>query len=341
MSPARKGAGGAGQESATARLSRLLTMVPWLLRRQGADLEEAAEQFGLSTEQLESDLSLLFVCGLPGGMPDDLIEAGWETGRVYLGNADMIARPLRLSADEALTLLVGLRSLAGLPGLADPELIDETIAVLEGAVDASSAALARVASRRIHVDAGSQDEVRHVPALRDALHRHRRVHLRYVVATRDEATERDVDPMRLKRAEGHWYLEGWCHLSKDTRLFRLDRIEALTVLDVDGTPPADAPRRDLAHGVFRPEDAGLVAEVVLDESARWVLDYYPHEVLSPGENGEVTVTLGASDPAWVIRLVRRLGGHGRLVTPGDLADRVRDETAAALAHYGEPAVTSG
>ena len=47
------------------------------------------------------DLELLFVCGTPGHMPDELIDAEWEGGRVFLDNADTIARPLRLGVDEA------------------------------------------------------------------------------------------------------------------------------------------------------------------------------------------------------------------------------------------------
>lgn len=102
---------------ATERLSRLLAMVPYLLARQGIPLAEAAAQFGISERQLVKDLELLFVCGTPGHMPDDLIEAEWDTGHVYLGNADAIARPLRLGVDEALALIVGLRTLGEVPGL--------------------------------------------------------------------------------------------------------------------------------------------------------------------------------------------------------------------------------
>ena len=213
--------------------------------------------------------------------------------------------------------------------------------MLEAAVDASSAAMARTASGRIRVDAGSDAETRHVPALREALRLRRRVHLHYVVPTRDETTERDVDPMRLARTDGHWYLEGWCHRSTDTRLFRLDRIESLEVLDVDGTPPQDARSRDLARGAFHADDADLSACIDLDEEGRWVLDYYPHQILGPGKGDRVTVTLAAADPAWVVRLVRRLGGHGRLSAPPELVDRLRDETTAALANYDDDAVTGG
>ena len=77
-------------------------MVPWLLQHRGVPLEDAAAEFRVSIEQVVEDLELLFVCGTPGGMPDDLIEADWEDGRVFIGNADVLARPLRLSVDEAL-----------------------------------------------------------------------------------------------------------------------------------------------------------------------------------------------------------------------------------------------
>ncbi len=59
------------QETATARLARLLTMVPWLLNRQGIDVQQAADDLGVSVDQLEADLNLLFLCGY-GQMPDEL-----------------------------------------------------------------------------------------------------------------------------------------------------------------------------------------------------------------------------------------------------------------------------
>ena len=68
------------QETATDRLARLLTMVPWLVARQGIDLDEAAAELGITVAQLEADLRLLYLCGY-GQMPDELIDAQWENGR--------------------------------------------------------------------------------------------------------------------------------------------------------------------------------------------------------------------------------------------------------------------
>ena len=80
----------------------------------------------------------------------------------------------------------------------------------------------------------------------------RRVHLRYYVPGRDEATERDVDPMRLLVVEGRTYLEGWCRRAEGVRLFRLDRVLALDVLDVPAAVPPEAEPVDVDEGLFRP-----------------------------------------------------------------------------------------
>ncbi|WP_168581505.1 helix-turn-helix transcriptional regulator [Gephyromycinifex aptenodytis] len=330
MSPARKGAGGSGQESATARLTRLLTMVPWLLNRQGVDISEAAAEFGVSAQQIESDLALLFVCGLPGGMPDDLIEAEWESGRVYLGNADTIARPLRLGMDEALTLIVGLRTLAQVPGIVDREAIERTLAKLEQAMGQGQAASADAASARIHVDIAAEAPPEHLAALRTALDQHRRVHLRYLVPSRDESTERDVDPMRLTNVDGRWYLEGWCHRSNGTRFFRADRIEAVQVLDVDGTPPPQARPRDLDAGLFQPRQDDLLVTLRLEPQALWVADYYPHEGVEYSSDGGAVVHLKTPDTTWLRRLLWRLGGSAHVVQPAALAREVETGAAQAL-----------
>lgn len=324
---------GRGAESATTRLARLLTMVPWLLRRQGVDIAEAAAEFGVSAEQIDADLSLLFLCGLPGGMPDDLIEAEWESGRVYLGNAETISRPLRLGLDEALTLIVGLRTLADVPGIGDRDAIDRTLAKLEQAMG-GPAAEAGSASARIQVDIDPEAGAEWVAPIRAALRRSRRLHLRYLVPSRDESTQRDVDPMRLVSWEGRWYLEGWCHRSGDTRLFRLDRIEALDVLDTDGTPPPEARARDLDAGIVPPRPDDHTVRIRLDPAARWVADYYPHEGVEAEADGGAVLTLRTADARWLRRLMGRLGGDAAILSPSEFAAAVAADARAALAAYG-------
>ena len=57
--------GGAAKD----QVARLLRLVPFLHSRGQVSLEEAARVLGVAPEQLEKDLRVLFLCGLPGGYP--------------------------------------------------------------------------------------------------------------------------------------------------------------------------------------------------------------------------------------------------------------------------------
>jgi proteasome accessory factor C len=301
-------------------------MVPYLAGRQGIPLAEAAAEFGITEKQLVKDLELLFVCGTPGHMPDDLIEAEWDDGHVYLGNVDAIARPLRLGVDEAVALLVGLRALADVPGLHDRDALQRTLAKLEAA-----AGEAATPSSSVAVDVSGW--VGPLADVRRALSGQRRLHLTYFVPGRDETTERDVDPMRLLMVDGRWYLEGWCHRAEEVRLFRLDRIEAATVLDTAAEVPPGADQRDVTEGLFRPSPDDVVVTLELDPAAHWVVDYYPVESVDRMPDDRLLVRLRAADDRWVPRLVLRLGGAARVLDPPALAADVQRRAQEALEAY--------
>lgn len=301
-------------------------MVPYLLRRQGISLHEAARQFGISEDQLVRDLELLFVCGTPGHLPDDLIEAEWESGAVYLSNADAIAHPLRLGVDEALALIVGLRALAEVPGLHDRDALDRTLAKLEAA-----AGDAARSSARVQVEVEGEAAV--LAVARRALSDRRRLHLTYFVPTRDETTERDVDPMRVLMVDGRWYVEGWCHRAEAVRLFRLDRVVEITALTTPATLHDGAVARNLDEGLFVPSPEDTVVILELDPPAHWVAGYYPVEDVQPLGRGVLRVRLRAADGRWLRSLALRLAGTARIIEPASLAAEVQSSARAALVAY--------
>lgn len=315
------------QESALARLSRLLTMVPWLVNRQGIDLAAAAQGLGITVEQLESDLSLLFLCGY-GQLPDELIDADWEGGRVYLRNADTIARPLRLGLDEAVALIVGLRALLAVPGLGEREAVERALAKLEAAAGSVGEAAASV-------DVQLSDDIDEdlLARARAAAEGHERVRLSYLVPGRDESTERAVDPLRVVTMDGRWYLEGWCHRAEAMRMFRLDRIESLTPTGERGEVPADVTPRDLGLGIFQPAPDDTLVTLRLARSARWIPDYYPVEAQRDLGEGRCEVDLRTADTEWLVRLVLRHGGEVVVAAPAELGERVREVASTALAAY--------
>ena len=112
------------------QVARLLTLVPYLHSHPEVRLDETARAVGSTPEQVVKDLGVLFMCGLPGGFPDDLIDVDLDAledrgaapleGVIRLSNADYLARPLRLTPTEATAIIVALRALRGDSGADDP-----------------------------------------------------------------------------------------------------------------------------------------------------------------------------------------------------------------------------
>jgi proteasome accessory factor C len=314
--------------TATERLQRLLALVPYVVSRNVVGLAETAAAFGVSEQQLVDDLNMLWCVELRAPDPYCPIDLSYEGGEIVVSEAESIDRPLRLGVDEASALLVALRMLAEVPSLEDRSALSRTIAKLEEAAGAAGAVSAQVA---VQVDSLGADDA--AARLRDAVERGRRVHLSYYVPGRDEATERDVDPMRLLVVEGRTYLEGWCLRAEAVRLFRLDRVLALTVLDQPAAVPGHARQRDVDQGLFRPSPGDVEVALELSPLGRWVAEYYPCQEVTELADGRLRVSLRTPDTRWVRRLALRLGEDGRVIAPPELAAAVRDDAAAALAGY--------
>lgn len=314
----------------TERLPRLLALVPYLLAHPGIRLSEVAADFAVDPEQLRDDLNLLWVCGLPGYGPGDLIDLAWEEDDTLTVTHDAgMRRPLRLTSDEALALIVALRTLADVPGLEGGDAISRALTKLEDAAGSAAAGSGRITVR---VEA----EEATLAGVHQALDQRRAMHLTYYTAGRDETTERTVDPMRLVLVEGRSYLEAWCRRAEGVRLFRLDRIDAWRMLDERAAPPSDVRPLDVREGVFRPEPGHELVVLRLSQTARWVADFYPTESVTEDADGGLVVRLRAADRSWVRRLVLSLGAAVSVVEPESLATEVRAVARAALAAYSEP-----
>ncbi len=309
------------------RLTRLLSLLPWLRTHPGVRVAEAAAHFGVTEAQLRADLALLYLCGLPGHGFLDLIDIDFAGDTITVNDAQTLGRPLRLTGDEATALLVAARALADLPGLDRGDALERALAKLTAAAGEAAQDRSTVAVELARADTGSTT----LPVVRQALEEGRRVRLSYLVEARDELTERDVDPMTVHARDGRLYLEAWCHRAQGIRLFRVDRITAARLLEEPAAPPADAAPLDLADGVFSPGPDDLSVELALTAAARWVPDYHACEEVEELPDGGLRILLRVADPAWVRRLVLRLGGAARVLAPPTLVAEVHAAATQGLA----------
>ena len=330
----------------TERLPRLLSLVPYLQARPGIPVAEAAADFGITERQLRRDLELLWMCGLPGYGPGDLVDLSFTGDTVTVTEDAGLRRPLRLTTAEATALLVALRTLGDLPGMVDTDAVRRATAKIERAVGGGQAGSDSLsAAGGVAVDVTPQEQAT-TAAIRTALEDGRALTIRYYTAGRDAVTRRTVDPMRMLLVEGRGYLEAWCRRAGAVRLFRLDRVDDVTVLDEPAAPPPDAVPADVPAGVSRARPEHGSAVLLLEPWARWVAEYYPVEEVvevsaDPGHDdhsdgaGRARVLLRYADPDWLVRLVLGLGGGARVLEPPALAAEVARRARAALAGTGE------
>ena len=310
------------------RLVRLLGLVAYLDRHPGAVVEDVATHFGVSRDQVLRDVDTLWVSGTPGYWPDDLIDFDADShdfGVLRLTQSRGMTRALRLGTREAVALVAALRALCESVGEAlDPderEVLTSTLAALTAATGEAAASI------DVQLTIEALPEV--VGSARTAVRERRRLRIRYVDAS-DAVSERDVDPWQVLTGDEHSYLQAWCHNVEGERLFRLDRILAATVLD---SPVATRPG-PVRETTFTPSDEHDRVALVLDGSARWVVEQFPVEQVTDLPDGRFRVVLQVASPAWLQHLLLRLGSQVRGAEPLDVAGDAASAARRALALYG-------
>jgi proteasome accessory factor C len=168
--------------------------------------------------------------------------------------------------------------------------------------------------------------------LERAIRSNRQARIDYYVPTRDETTQRTVDPLELLTSDGHDYLDAWCHLAQARRLFRLDRMHAVEIVD-EPRQEHDLTPRDLSEGLFEPGPEDLEAVLHLERYARWVADYYPVESVEELGQGRLEARLRVGDPRWLVRLALRVAPGVTIVEPAALREEVVRTAQATLALY--------
>ncbi len=300
------------------QVARLLALIPYLRARPGITLADAAAAFSLTQKQLMADLWVVFMCGLPGGMPGDLIEVDMDAvegeGVIRLSNADILSKPLRLAPHEVGTLRLALQAVRE---IAAPESY--------AAIDSASAKLATMSGQDGPVAVVSMvtgdETVRQ--ALVDALEARQRVRLTYEGGARGDTTEPVVDPAAIVVRDGYAYLEAWSLDRGGWRSYRLDRIVAVE--------PTGVEREDHGAPPERTEwlsDAAADVTLRVEESAWWITESYPTSSISGS-----LVTLRVVDPRWLRQLVLRLGADSEVVDPPAAQDEAVLAAREALERY--------
>lgn len=306
--------------SALDDVGRMLALVPWLVERPGASLEEAAEAFGVTAQQIRKDLTEhLDYCGLPGLGGGALFDVEVVGDRVVVAMADELSKPMRLTAAEALRLVLTVDAVAEVLG-------DELPALTRAAAKVRDAL--GVPERVADVLEGASTAV--AAETRRALVAGRRIRLRYQGRGDEEPRERTVDPWRVQVVGGSWYLQGHDADAGALRTFRLDRVAEVTVTEEDLTVPAPA---QLPAPRYQAGDDDVEVALAVTPAGRWIAEMLDVDRVEEAPDGGAVLHLRTDAPRHVARLVLVAGGAVRVQAPPELAAEVRELAAASADRY--------
>jgi len=303
-------------ERTAPRVTRLLGIVTYLERQGEATVEELAEHFGVTPTQVRRDIELLWVSGVPGHAPQDLIDFdGWafDEGVIRLTNSQGVGQ-VRLSPREGVALIGALSAVVA--GGVAPEAAHTALSKLVEAVGDKDA-VRSVTTGSVDPDVAS--------TLRDAIDAHVVVELGYADAN-DNRTSRVIEPHRIVVIDGTPYVECYCRRAEDYRTLRVDRIISAAI----GTDPVSAPASETSGFSLVPH---FEAVVVADAHARWLLESFPGVAIEEAA-GAVTARFGVADVAAIAGRLLTIGSALTSVDPQPLASELARQARAVLAAQG-------
>ena len=311
-------------EETSRSVVRLLSLVAWLWDHPGVGVDEAAAHFGRSKRQMLRDARYLAEVGdsLPGASLDLDWERLEEDGALVIRSALGADAPLRLSAQEATAILIGLQALSDVVG-------DEYQRQIPGAAMAVRALAATGGAGEVTLRSrgDDQDQDGALRGLFEALGRaiadRERVSFTYTDG-KGGVSSRRVSPWALERSATGWLLRGWCHGAGAQRSFRLDGIEGL---EVEGGRARPAPRTG-ADGA--PSALRLRAR----RGAAWVVDEYGARVVDEHGDGTLALEVPVWDRQWALSLLIDVAPHVVSVD-GQWARSAAERARTALARWRE------
>ncbi len=318
--------------NATDRLRRLLAVIPWVVDRGGAPLEEISTNFDYPEEQLLIDLEeVLFMVGVHPFTPDCLVDVHIYDGFVEISYADWFRKSLRLSAEEMLQLIVAGKSVA--------EYLDtDELGSLEKGLMKLIASSSEAAKEAIEINLGSTNrEI--LDIFKEASLENKRLRIKYFSYGRKEETTREIDVDRLFADKGYWYADAFCHQVEAQRVFRLDRVSEVAETG-ETFATKDSPRRqtDEITEVFPITGKDLpTVTLLLPSEDKWVIEEYPNIEAKQVKESHWKVKLPVASPGWLARLLLRLGPETEILdAPEQLGEAFRKEAAKSiLASYSE------
>ena len=300
-------------DNAAVRALRSMDLIPYVLENPGVSIAELSARFSVTQAQIESDLQLIFMCGLPGYTPYELIDVAFEDGVVSIIDPQVLDKPRKFSSNEIVVIALGLKLLIDINQTNPTPLIK---------LKQLSEKIAKLGSNKSILMSGDVSKVPYFEIISRAISEQRVLDLQYHSLTKDEITQRKVLPEKLYFLNGSLYLSAIDTDIDSDRVFKVDLIKECKIgVRVAGKKLLES---------------SLETTVVLDvqRQNRMFIERNSSIITAMQENGDlIRVHLQVSNLEWIKLTVLSNAPGITVVSPESLADAVEQSARDLLALY--------
>jgi len=299
-------------DNAISRVARAMDVIPYVLENPGIKIETLATKFGVDQKQIIKELELIFLCGLPGYTPYELIDLTFEDGFVTIIDPQLFDKPRKFTETEGVIINLGLVLLKN--SISDTnqiQVIDHLIQKLTAKFKVTSSAVIEKLSKPDFYD-----------EITKSINQNDSICIDYASISEDSLYQRLIKPLRVSIRNGFYYLYA-TDLEKDVdRVYRMDQIRSISSIQSNS--------QSRVNEVSENDEIDFELMVIDELITEKFRDIFTEVIQS---EKHFMVKGKSSNRQWLYRWILSHGSAIQILGPEKLKESVRARAQSALDHY--------
>jgi len=300
-------------DNAAQRALRTMDLVPYILENPGISTIDLAAKFSVTQKQIEKDLQLIFLCGLPGYTPYELIDLTFEDGIVSIIEPQVLTKPRNFSSNEMVVIKLGLEILREI-NVNEPNKLDKISTLLQKVhreTDQDSVLLAKEISSSPYYS-----------VINTAISQRKQLSIEYQSVSKDQLSTRLIVPYNISMLNGNLYLSAYDMDRQSDRVFKLDLISKCEI--------GERTELDLVKSTSIDQRVELMVDVKLtnfiERNTSIIVD---QRLTADG----IKVTLKVNNLEWISRAVISYAPNITVISPIALSEMIEQRAKNLLNAY--------
>ena len=300
-------------DNAAQRALRTMDLVPYILENPGISTIDLAAKFSVTQKQIEKDLQLIFLCGLPGYTPYELIDLTFEDGIVSIIEPQVLTKPRNFSSNEMVVIKLGLEILREI-NVNEPNKLDKISTLLQKVhkeTDQDSVLLAKEISSSPYYS-----------VINTAISQRKQLSIEYQSVSKDQLSTRLIVPYNISMLNGNLYLSAYDMDRQSDRVFKLDLISKCEI--------GERTELDLVKSTSIDQIVELMVDVKLtnfiERNTSIIVD---QKLTADG----IKVTLKVNNLEWISRAVISYAPNITVISPIALSEMIEQRAKNLLSAY--------